>query len=151
MPHDIRPISATATRPLRQRILRPHQTVDELVYPGDDHPLALHLGAFVADLLVGIASFTPEDCPHVSARAAWRLRGMGVLPAVQRQGLGTDLIQTGIAHVQRHGGDLIWCHGRTSAVPFYRRLGFVPWGDEFIVPDTGPHYILLYWVATVQT
>ncbi|WP_298814716.1 GNAT family N-acetyltransferase [Chloroflexus sp.] len=147
MKPDIRPISAAATRPLRQRILRPHQAIDELVYPRDDHPLALHVGAFVADQLVGIASFAPESCPAAPAQAAWRLRGMGVLPAAQRQGLGKALLQAGIAHARRHAGDLIWCHGRTSALPFYRAQGFVTWGDEFVVPQTGPHYILLYWLT----
>ncbi len=56
MNYAIRPINATATRPLRQQILCPHQTVDKLGYPGDDHPLALHVSAFVEDQLVGIAS-----------------------------------------------------------------------------------------------
>jgi len=142
----IRQIDAAETRPLRQRILRPHQTIAELVYPGDDHPQALHLGAFVAEQLTGIASFTPELCPGVSARAAWRLRGMGVLPDAQRQGYGTALLDVGINYVKQNGGDLVWCHGRTSALPFYLSYGFATHGNEFVVPHTGPHYVLLYWI-----
>lgn len=146
MNYSIRPISAAETRPLRQQILRPHQAIDELVYPGDDHPLALHAGGFIGDQLVGIASFAPEAFPEVPARAAWRLRGMGVLPAFRRQGIGQALLQTGLEHVRRHGGDMIWCHGRTSALLFYLAFGFVTHGEEFVVPHTGPHYILLYWM-----
>ncbi len=144
--HRIRPISAADTRPLRQQILRPHQTISELVYPGDDHPLALHLGAFADERLVGIASFTPEACPEVSARAAWRLRGMAVAPNARYQGYGTALLRAGIAYIRAQRGDLLWCHGRTSALPFYRGCGFVTHGAEFIAPHTGPHYLLLYWI-----
>ncbi|MGB9737157.1 MAG: N-acetyltransferase [Chloroflexus aggregans] len=146
MPYSIRPISAAATRPLRQQILRPHQTVDELVYPGDDHHLTLHAGAFVEDQLVGIASFAPEACPGVAAQAAWRLRGMGVVPHLRRCGIGKALLATGVEHVHRYHGDMIWCHGRTGALSFYRAFGFVTHGDEFVVPQTGPHYVLIYWI-----
>lgn len=146
MNYHIRPISAAETHPLRQQILRPHQTIAELVYPGDDHPLALHLGAFIAETLTGIASFAPEACPNLPAQAAWRLRGMGVLPAVQQKGIGTALLDAGIHYVKQQRGDLVWCHGRSSALPFYRRYGFVTHGDKFVVPHTGSHYVLLYWI-----
>jgi len=43
---------------------------------------------------------------------------------------------------------MIWCHGRTGALSFYRAFGFVTHGDEFVVPQTGPHYVLIYWVPT---
>src|SRR5262249_61300203 len=35
---DIRRITAAETRPLRQSVLRPHQTLAELVYGGDNPP-----------------------------------------------------------------------------------------------------------------
>src|SRR5690606_13479424 len=56
----IRPISAAETRPLRSLVLRPGAPPETLVYPGDDHPEALHLGAFEGDRLVGIATVYPE-------------------------------------------------------------------------------------------
>lgn len=139
--NGIRPIQAQDTRPLRQQILRPHQSLETLIYEGDDHPLSLHLGAFHHDQLVGIASVSPELCPAMPKEAAWRLRGMGILPSAQRQGFGAALLQTAILHIQSHNGTLLWCHGRTSALPFYRALGFIPYGDEFISPVTGPHYL----------
>jgi GNAT superfamily N-acetyltransferase len=139
--HDIRPIQADLTLPLRQQILRPRQSLETLIYPGDDHPLSLHLGAFHHDQLVGIASVSPELCPPMPRDSAWRLRGMAILPSVQRQGYGAALLQTAIHHIQSHHGTLLWCHGRTSALSFYRALGFVPYGDEFLVPVTGPHYL----------
>jgi GNAT superfamily N-acetyltransferase len=140
-PH-IRAITAPETRQLRHQVLRPRQAPETLVYPGDDHPLCLHLGAFQDDIMVGIASIAPEACPALPSLAAWRLRGMATVPLVQRQGYGAALIHAGIAHVRRHDGDILWCHGRTTALPFYQALGFVAVGDVFSVPETGPHVLL---------
>jgi GNAT superfamily N-acetyltransferase len=141
--HDIRPIRAQETRLLRHQVLRPHQPPESLIYPGDDHPHGFHVGAFQQDRLVGVASVAPEPCPAVPSAYAWRLRGMAALPTLQRQGYGAALVQACISHVQSHGGTVLWCHGRTSALPFYRALGFMPHGDEFLSPDTGPHYVCI--------
>ncbi|NTW03781.1 MAG: GNAT family N-acetyltransferase [Oscillochloris sp.] len=142
MPHDICFISAAETRPLRQRVLRPHRRLEELGYPGDDHPLALHVGGFMDGQLVGIASVSPEDCPAAPDRVGWRLRGMAILPKVQRQGYGAALIATCVTHIRSHDGEVIWCHGRASAIAFYTALGFMTHGEEFEVPVTGSHYIM---------
>ena len=141
MRHDIRQIAAADARPLRHRMLRPHQPPESLVYPSDDHPLSFNAGAFLQDQLVGIASVAPEPCPLLPDIDAWRLRGMATLPEVQRQGYGAALIQRCIAHIRAHDGHILWCHGRTSALPFYRAQGFAPLGDEFLTPGTGPHYV----------
>ena len=70
-------LSAAQTRPLRQLILRPHQTADELVYPGDDAPDSLHVGILVDQALVGIASIYREAPSRgVTFAGWWRLRGM---------------------------------------------------------------------------
>lgn len=139
---DIRPISVTEARQLRHLVLRPHQTPDELVFRGDDAPDALHVGAFEDNKLVGIASVSREPFPGEPHLDAWRLRGMATLPEARRNGYGAALVRALIAHVAARGGNLLWCHGRTSALPFYRALGFREHGDEFEAPVTGPHFVL---------
>ncbi len=139
---DIRPISVTEARQLRHTILRPHQQPEELVFRGDDEPDALHVGAFEDDKLVSIASVAREPFPSEPQLDAWRLRGMATLPTARRKGHGAALVRALIAHVAARGGNLIWCHGRTSALPFYRALGFREHGAEFDVPVTGPHFVL---------
>lgn len=142
MTHHIQPIAAAQARLLRHTLLRPTRAPETLVYPGDDHPLALHAGAFREGRLVGVASVVPEPCPAAPERAGWCLRGMATLPEVQHQGCGAALIQTCVAHISAHGGALLWCHGRTSALLFYRALGFQSHGEEFLNPETGPHFLL---------
>ncbi len=60
--------------------------------------------------------------------AAARYRG---LAAARHQpargpapGLRRRAHQRCIGHIRAHDGRLLWCHGRTSALPFYRALGF---------------------------
>jgi GNAT superfamily N-acetyltransferase len=140
--HNIRPITAAETRQLRHDILRPHQPIDKVVYSGDDAPDTLHVGAFLNDQLVGIATVARDALPQEPNPQAWRLRGMATLPAVRRMGYGAALVRACIAHVAAHDGNLLWCNGRTSALAFYHALGFHEYGAEYESPaGTGPHYI----------
>ena len=127
---------------MRHTVLRPHQKPEELIFRGDDATEGLHVGAFEDGKLVGIASVAREPFPGEPQLDAWRLRGMATLPEARRKGYGAALVRALIAHVAAHGGNLIWCHGRTSALPFYRALGFREHGEEFDVPVTGPHFVL---------
>jgi GNAT superfamily N-acetyltransferase len=145
---DIRPISAAETRPLRQQLLRPRRSLEQLVYPGDDAPDSLHAGAFLDGQLVGIASISRQPFAPAPGAAAWQLRGMAARPEVRRQGYGAALIQACIAHAASRGGTILWCNGRTSAIPFYQALGFQVHGAEFENPETGPHVVLWRAIGT---
>lgn len=140
---DVRPITAVETRPLRQQVLRPQQSVEEMVFGCDAHPDALHLGAFQRGRLIGITSVAPSPMPGIEAEpGAWQMRGMAVLPGAQGQGVGRQLVDACVAHVKSQGAHTLWCNGRTSALAFYTRLGFTAIGEEFVVPHSGPHFVL---------
>ncbi|MBA2645328.1 MAG: GNAT family N-acetyltransferase [Pyrinomonadaceae bacterium] len=138
----IRLIPAEEARPLRGAILRPNLPLEKSVYPGDDAHDTLHLGAYVMDELVGVASVFHQPPPGESLSAAWRLRGMAVRTNAQGRGYGRALLEHCIAHVAKQGGTLFWCNGRTSALSFYRSFGLEPRGEEFDVPDSGSHFVL---------
>jgi len=138
----IRLIPAEEARPLRGAILRPNLPLEKSVYPGDDAHDTLHLGAYVMDELVGVASVFHQPPPGESLSAAWRLRGMAVRTNAQGRGYGRALLEHCIAHVAKQGGTLFWCNGRTSALSFYRSFGLEPRGEEFDVPDSGRHFVL---------
>lgn len=148
----VRSVPAAATRPLRAQILRPGQPPERLVYPGDDHPQALHAGAFDGDTLVGIATIYPEPppeehrgpIPDTAFRdgAAFRLRGMATVPEARGTGAGRLLLERCYAHVREQGAAVLWCNARTPAVGFYERLGMQTVGDEFGIEGIGPHYVM---------
>lgn len=138
----IRPIHATEARPLRGAILRPGHPPEKSVYPGDDAPDTFHLGAYLDDELMGVASVFYQAPPDEPTANGWRLRGMAVRGDAQGRGYGRALLENCIAHVTGRGGTLFWCYGRTSAVGFYRQFGFEPRGEESKDPDSGPHFVL---------
>jgi GNAT superfamily N-acetyltransferase len=140
---DVRAIDAAATRPLRQRVLRPMQAIAELVYPGDDARETRHFGVFDDHgRLVGIASVYRDPKPGTNDARAWRLRGMATEPFARRRGYGAALIDACIAHAIENGGTSLWCNARVSAKEFYAALGFATEGDVFEVPHAGPHYVM---------
>lgn len=141
--YDIRPIAASDTRPLRAAILRPGSAPETLIYPGDDEADALHVGAFVGERLVGIASVSHRPPPGESDPGAWQLRGMATTQDMRGTGCGAALVHACIAHVKAHGGTRFWCNARLTAEGFYAKLGLVRCSEEFVTPDTGvPHVVM---------
>jgi ribosomal protein S18 acetylase RimI-like enzyme len=139
---EVRPITAVETRPLRHAVLRPHQAPEELVYPGDDMPESLHVGGFAGCRLVGVATVVPGPMPGVPDESAWQVRGMATLPEFRGRGLGKAMLGALVTHVAGQNGKVIWCNARTPAVGFYRKLGFETRGGEFLIPVSGPHYMM---------
>ncbi len=137
---EIQAVDVEQIRPLRQALLRPHQSADELIYPGDDAPSALHLGAFRNGRLVGIASVFPRPLPGRPGPDVWQLRGMAVEYGHRGYGLGGLLLDRCLAHARAEGARVVWCNARAGSLGFYKRFGFQREGDPFELPDIGPHY-----------
>ena len=152
MPMPVRPVSAEAVRPLRSAVLRPGRAPETLVYPGDDAPLARHVGGFVGEALEGIATVYPEAPPEAhrgaipeaayASGAAFRLRGMATSARARGTGLGREVLAACFAHVRESGGAFLWCNARVGALGFYTRMGLEPVGDEFEMPGIGGHYVM---------
>jgi GNAT superfamily N-acetyltransferase len=136
---EVRPVPLADVLPLRQRVLRPHQRVDEVEFEGDRRPGALHVGAFEDARLVGVASVLPDRHPDLPDPDAWRVRGMAVDEPVRGRGVGGLLLERCVEHARVVGGALVWCNARVGAVAFYERHGFVVEGDVLDVDLVGPH------------
>ncbi len=136
----LRCITADEAFPLRFGILRRSLPPAESRYPQDHDSESIHLGAFLGGRLVSVGSFLPDPQEDGIAEGVFRLRGMVTVPECRGQGLGGQLLDRGVALIARQGGLLVWCNGRTGAVPFYRRHGFEAVGEEFETPGTGPHF-----------
>ncbi|MGZ4151497.1 MAG: GNAT family N-acetyltransferase [Actinomycetota bacterium] len=136
---EIRPVALEDVLPTRQRILRPHQRVEDVEFEGDRRPGALHVGAFVAGRLVGAASVLPDAHPEVPDPNAWRIRGMAVDDDLRDRGIGGALLERCVEHARSSGGTLVWCNARVGAVGFYERHAFLSEGEPFDVDVIGPH------------
>jgi predicted GNAT family N-acyltransferase len=134
---DVEQVPAFLVLPLRQRVLRPHQSVADVGFEGDE--TGTHFAAFdTSSAIVGVVSLIGEP-PDASGTPSWRLRGMATEPALQRQGVGRALMSGLLDFVARSGGGSLWCNARMRAVGFYQLFGFVVAGEVFEEPDIGPH------------
>ena len=85
---------------------------------------ALSLVAVRADQVVGHILFSPIHIESDRARIpALALAPMAVLPALQGQGIGTELVREGVEVCRGLGHDLVVVVGHPE---FYPRFGFVP-------------------------
>lgn len=84
----VKNIDGSETYVLRQKILRPSQTLADCKYPSDYETDTFHLGAFINDKLISIASFSKEIYPDLPTGIHYRLRGMATLPEFRNNHAG---------------------------------------------------------------
>lgn len=146
---EVRVITAAETWPLRLQVLRPGYPPVAAQFPGDDLPDTRHFGAFLknSNQLVGIASLFLAEMPQRSECRALQLRGMATTPEVRGRGFGHALVSACVAFARDSGMDLLWCNARTGAVGFYRKLNWEIVGEEFEIPDVGPHFLMWRRIA----
>jgi GNAT superfamily N-acetyltransferase len=138
-------VEAAAVRPLRQAVLRPHQRLEQQVYPGDALPGAAHFAAYEAGEggpVLGTASIAPEPYPRGERDGDWRIRGMATEPAQRGRGIGALLLSACLEHARAAGARRVWCNARSGVRGFYEREGFAVDGDEFELPEIGPHFLM---------
>lgn len=133
---DVEQVPPGLTAALRRRVLRPHQTVAELV--AETAPGTIGFAAFSGGAVVGSALLSQEPFPDGEIDA-WRLRGMATAPEFQGRGVGGAVLSTVIDYVRIAGGTVLWANARTPARRFYESHGFAAVGDIWNDPDIGPH------------
>lgn len=142
MPVEVLRIKAIDTHPIRHKMLRPNGTLEDCIFQGDNDELTFHLGAFVDKKLVSVASFYFERNENFPDPNQFRLRGMATLPEYQGQGLSSALLRTAFPVIKQNQCTLLWCNAREKAMGFYLKLGFVPSGEQFSIPNIGKHILM---------
>ena len=127
---------------IRHQILRAGQPRTNCYYPEDSYKNTIHFMAKKNETIIGCSSIYKESHADFALRQSWRIRGMAVLEVFQGQAIGTHLLETCINHAIKMKGDVIWCNARNDAVKFYKHSGFKIIGNEFEIPDIGPHFLL---------
>lgn len=135
-------LSAREVLPLRQKVLRPHQSIEQSLFNLDLHARSFHLGIKdQKDCTIAVASFYPESQAGEIQNHIWRLRGMAVEESFRGRGMGRQLVHEGINRLINLEAELLWCNARVTAENFYRRLGFAREGDAFDIEGIGMHYV----------
>ena len=132
----IREIPVAETRPLRHRILRPHESIDQLI--SHEPPDAFAVGAFDGgDRLVAVGFVGRDGEP-----GAWRVRGMATEPEARGRGAGNAVLAALLDHAAGAGAARVWCNARVRASSLYKRSGFKVATEEFDLPQIGPHLVM---------
>ena len=134
---EIRLVDPVETVALRQRVLRPYQTVDEVRARIGTAPA---VAVYADGAVVATATVFEEPLPDDPRPGDWRLRGMASAPEVRGRGYGALALTAALDHARAQGARRVWCNARSTAIGFYERHGFTVLGDEFDDPDSGPHY-----------
>jgi ribosomal protein S18 acetylase RimI-like enzyme len=140
-------ITAEETHGIRRIVLRDNKDVS-VVFEGDTDSTTLHTGIFKGDTLLGIATFMKNKHKDLQG-AQYQLRGMAVSESHQSLGLGNSLLAFGLKKISEQGGTLCWCNARTVALSFYKKMEFSIIGEEFIVPEIGPHFVMFKKLSNV--
>jgi predicted GNAT family N-acyltransferase len=144
---EIREIEAEDTHHLRRALLRPHQELAEMSWPGDELPDTLHVGGYRHDRLVGISTIHRQRLPGSSEVETWRVRGTAVDHGQRGYGLGGLLLRRCMEYAATMGARLVWANAKVGAYGFYERYGFRRFGDPFDLPHIGPHYLMYVELA----
>jgi GNAT superfamily N-acetyltransferase len=132
---EIRSVDPAITRPLRQRVLRPHESLEELA---SHEPPGVHaVAAFDGTALVGCGFVCPDGGP-----GEWRVRGMATAPEHRGRGIGAQILAALVDHARAQGATRVWCNARTPALSLYERAGFAIESEEFEIPGIGPHFVM---------
>ncbi|MFD1008703.1 GNAT family N-acetyltransferase [Oceanisphaera ostreae] len=115
-------------RAIREAVFMQEQGVSpELEFDGLDAS-AMHVLAVVDGEYVGTGRM--QDDGHIGRIA--------ILADFRGLGLGAKVVQALVAEATRLGYPRVYLGAQTHAVDFYAKLGFTPYGDEFM--DAGiPH------------
>ncbi|MCX2473940.1 GNAT family N-acetyltransferase [Pedobacter sp. MC2016-05] len=125
--------------PLRSLVLRNGKPLAECVFEGDRNYDTFHLGYVENDEIRSIASLMRNDY-FPEEGEGYQLRGMATHPDFGCRGYGAALINFAVEYMKEYQTIYLWCNARSSAVTFYKKLGFINESPEFDIPGIGFHY-----------
>ncbi|MEM7079390.1 MAG: GNAT family N-acetyltransferase [Pseudomonadota bacterium] len=109
-------------RELRRIVFIEEQEVPKtLEWDGRDESSTHFLAVTSAGQHIGCARLLPEG----------QIGRMAVLEEHRGKHIGAQLLEAAVAAAQAQGFDRVFLHAQSYAEPFYRRGGFLPYGEEF--------------------
>jgi len=136
--YSLREIDAQDTWPVRHPVLRAGRPLEDVYMEADEKTSTFHLGMYHHNKIVGVASFM-EDTHEEFTGIQTRLRGMAVLPEYRNKGIAAQILNKGEGILKERKRTILWFNARTVALDFYKNLGYTMIGEEFDIPQVGPH------------
>lgn len=78
---------------VRYPILREGKPLESCRFENDDHPNSIHLCPKKEDIIIGVLSSLPNNCPDFSLKKSYQLMGIAINCEFQIKGIGSLLVQ----------------------------------------------------------
>ena len=104
----------------------------------DEHDT--HFGLFEGETILACLILTETENHRM------KMRQVAVDDKHQGQGLGKKLNQAAEQYALEQGFNIMFCHARKTAVPFYQSMGYKIVGNEFVEVNI-PHYVMVKELA----
>jgi len=127
---------------LRSKVLRNGLPLQQCVFPTDEIAGAFHLAFYTDEEIACVASFFPNNYKD-KKELGYQLRGMASDTMFAGKGYGSELVKFAIEYIKNTNAKYIWCNARSSAIDFYKKLGFNLVSNEFEIAGVGPHYEMI--------
>ena len=108
---------------IRQLAMYPEKQIKEMELADDFD--GVHFGLYHEYELTGVVSLFEKG--NIA-----QFRKMAVLPNEQGKGFGKQLLLYVIAYCKQQKIETLWCNARTSAIEFYKKIGFVTSGEPYL-------------------
>ena len=132
--------SSQTTYEVRHPVLRKGKPVESCRFENDDHPESIHLCAKKKDIIIGVLSALPNNCPDFPLKKSYQLRGIAINHRFQRMGIGSLLVQKVEQQIRLNKSiEYIWLDARVNTKNFYLNLEYLPVGKVFNIIDIGMH------------
>lgn len=135
-------ITAEDTYVVRHKVLRKGRSIETCAFEGDTLAKTYHLGGYLGNKLVAVASFYEVSNKEYTFNNAVQLRGMAVLENYHSNGYGQTLLKFGETLAKEKKYDILWMNARVSALEFYTKQGYQKVGTIFEIPLVGDHFVL---------
>lgn len=127
---------------VRREVLSAYQTIKEFEYDYDYSPHSFHLGAYLDDKLVSVASFFRQKSSFFEEESQYRLRAMATLKEYRNMQAGTAIMKKAEKMLKQRYTRLVWCYVSEPVSDYYTQFGFREYDQVFVVESIGPHKVM---------
>jgi predicted GNAT family N-acyltransferase len=114
---------------VRRRVFLEEQGIVEGELTDAEDQRSFHVFAEAAGSVVGVGRLSPPPKNRPDAQIAW----VATLPAYRRRGIAGAMMRAMLDVADAARYPVVLLSAQTHALDFYRRLGFRPYGDRFLV------------------
>jgi N-acetylglutamate synthase-like GNAT family acetyltransferase len=108
---------------IRKLAMYPEKEIKQMELANDFD--GVHFGIYHEYELTGVVSLFQNENKA-------QFRKMAVLPEAQGQGFGKQLLLYVIDYCKEQQIETLWCNARTSAIEFYKKIGFATIGEPYL-------------------